>query len=272
MNINVHCNSREEKMFMHNQQMLPIGKVAEILGITRRIIINYEAHGLIKADTRGEFNTGYRYYSMDTLVRIRTIRTYQNLGLSLDEIKGYLDDNTDLAPALERLEALREELDANISRLRKRMNKKQQSKILLTLLPKQPVYCRIESDCSIEARTRILRDVAYTAINRYGADLSHRMYFTQYSLDHPEQVAYCASVPKGATGEFVTEFPEAKALIAYHHGSYEGLSAVRRQLIDYAKENQIKLSGICRHIYLEGPPQHKNPESFITMVALLTEK
>ena len=72
--------------------LLTVGEVAEITGVTRRIIINYEANGLIKPDTRGEFDSGYRYYSMDTLVRIRTIRAYQNLGLSLSEIKDYLDD------------------------------------------------------------------------------------------------------------------------------------------------------------------------------------
>ena len=77
------------------QDLLSVGEIARTMGLTRRIILNYESHGLIHADTRGDSNTGYRYYSMDTLARIRTIRTYQKLGLSLDEIKNYLDDSAD---------------------------------------------------------------------------------------------------------------------------------------------------------------------------------
>jgi len=43
--------------------------------------------------------TGNRYYSIDTFVKIRTIRIFQNLGLSLNEIRGYFDDSVDLPPA-----------------------------------------------------------------------------------------------------------------------------------------------------------------------------
>ena len=39
----------------------------------------------------------------------------------------------------------------------------------------------------------------------------------------------------------------------------------------YAKENNIKLTGTIRHTYLEGPPQHTNPDNFITQVALIIE-
>ena len=41
------------------------------------------------------------------------------------------------------------------------------------------------------------------------------------------------------------------------------------KILTFAKENNITLKGICRTIFLEGPPQHKDPEKFITQVALL---
>ena len=253
------------------QKLLTIGEITQILGLTRRIVLNYEAHGLIKADTRGEFNAGYRYYSMDTLVRIRTIRTYQNLGLSLAEIKSYLNGGMDLIPVLRRMEALREELDLNINHLRERIKQEQQG-ISIKQLPPQTVYSETVRGGSVEMRTKYLRDVAYTAITRYGTDVTKRMYFTESDLEDQELVSYCAIVPDGSKGEGVVEMPPVKALVKYHHGSYEKLPQTREELLAYAAEKGLKLTGRCRCVYLEGPPQHKDPHKFITMVALFTEE
>ncbi len=40
---------------MTEKTLLTIGEVAKILGITRRMIINYEEKGLMTPDDRGEF-------------------------------------------------------------------------------------------------------------------------------------------------------------------------------------------------------------------------
>lgn len=255
----------------NDQPMLTIGEVAKIIGITRRIIINYEDHGLIQSDTRGEFGSGYRYYTMDSLVRIHTIRAFQRLGLSLDEIKQYLDDCADLTPALKRLEMMRDELDRNIERIRERMNPGTQTQISITELPGYTAYCRTMRDVSVEDRTNHLRDTAYIAISSYGTDISKRMYFTEGSLKDPELVTYCAAVPAGTVGDGVVQLPPVKALTKYHHGSYNDLPSAREELIAYAKAKGIRLTGVCRSIFLEGPPQHKDPRNFITMVALLID-
>lgn len=255
-----------------DQPVLTIGEVAKTIGITRRIIINYEDHGLIQADTRGEFDSGYRYYTMDTLVRIHTIRIFQKLGLSLDEIKQYLDDCSDLTPALKRLEMMRDELDINIERIRERLNPGAQMQIRITELSEYTAYCRTLRDTTLEDRTNHLRDTAYMAISSHGTDISKRMYFTECPLNDPELTTYYAAVPAGSVGEGIVQLPQVKALVKYHHGSYRNLFESRDELVAYAKANGIKLTGVCRHIFLEGPPQHKDPRNFITMVALLIEQ
>ena len=253
------------------QKLLTIGQIAKMIGITRRIIINYEDHGLIRADSRGEFNSGYRYYSMDTFVRIRTIRSLQNIGLSLEEIKNYLNDTTDMLPILRRMEALREELDKNIAFLWERMQQGEKSKIHITQLPPHTAYYQTIRSYSIEERTTRLRDVAYAAVNRYGMNAGKRTYFTEVSVQDPELVTYYADIPEGSTGEQVTVLPQVNALIQYHYGSYEGLLSCREKLLAYAREQGIRHSGVFRNIYLEGPPQHKDPSRFITVVALLMD-
>ena len=117
-------------------------------------------------------------------------------------------------------------------------------------------------DASIETRTNNLRSTAYEAINIYGVNLSKRMYFLQYHMDDPDHVTYCATVPDNSIGKNIIELPKSRAIICYHHGSYDKLPAVRERLMEYAKNHNIPLAGTCRHIYLEGPPQHKDPNKF----------
>ena len=250
-----------------NEKMLSVGEVAKSLGITRRIIINYEDKGLILPDIK-EGDVGNRYYTMDTFTRIRTIRVLQNMGLTLDEIRGYYDDSTDLTPMLGRLETLRDELNLNIEKIRERINTRDEPKIHMVTLPEQTIYRRVHRDITVEEKKEHLRDIVLIAVREYGTDTSKRMYFTEISLDAPELVSYCAAVPPGSKGEFIAELPETQAICMYHHGAYETIPAVRERLICYARENNLKLSGKSRHIYLEGPPHHKDVRKYITQVAL----
>ena len=58
--------------------------------------------------------------------------------------------------------------------------------------------------------------------------------------------------------------PELKAISLFHHGAYKDIPNVRKQLIEYAKKHEIKLTGKFRNLYIEGPPQHKDEKKFIT--------
>ena len=86
-----------------DKTLFTIGEAAKALGVTRRMILNYEDHGLIEPDQKIGA-VGNRYYTIDTLTRIRTIRIFQNLGLSLEEIRGYFQNDVDLMTFIGRLE------------------------------------------------------------------------------------------------------------------------------------------------------------------------
>ena len=99
------------------KRLLSIGEAAKALEVTRRMILNYEDKGLILPDQRDGIN-GNRYYTADTVSRIRSIRILQNLGLSLDDIYAYYHGTTDLEPLITRLEDLRDEISRNIEKLK----------------------------------------------------------------------------------------------------------------------------------------------------------
>ena len=220
------------------RDLFSIGEVARALNITRRAILYYEEFGLIRPDVK-DGATGNRYYTIDTFVKLRTIRILQNLGLSLSDVLGYFDGDFALAPQVK----------------------------LIRLLP-QTVYRRVCAAATVTERTTLLRSTALEGMRLYGTDISHRMYLVESPIDRPDQVAFCVAIPPESRGEYVETLPAAPALSLYHHGAYEQLPAVVKQLLTSAREQGLTPAGTIRRIYLEGPPQHKDPAKFITQVLL----
>lgn len=101
-----------------NPNLYQIGEVINIVGegVTRRIILNYEDLGLL-IPAEKDPNSGYRYYSADNVLQIKSIRTLQSFGLSLKECKEYYYDKSNIEKHLHRLMKLRETLDSNIQNL-----------------------------------------------------------------------------------------------------------------------------------------------------------
>lgn len=255
-------------MAQNDNKLMSIGEAAKVLGITRRIILNYEEKGLLPADKK-DGSTGNRYYTVDSVSRMRTIRILQNLGLSLDEIYAYYNGSTDLAPLITRLETLRNELNLNIEKLKERIKTENDFDIRLVTIPAQTIYRQTLWAETVEEKAEHLREIVLNAIRKHGSDTSKRMFFIEYSFEEPNRISYCTAVSPDSNGENIIVLPDVQALSIFYHGSYESIPAVKEQLIAYAKENHMELQGICRHIYLEGPPQHKDPNKFITQVAVL---
>ena len=249
---------------MNDKNLFTIGEIATAVGITRKAILGYEAKGLIKPDKK-DGNTGNRYYTIDTFTRIRTIRVFQNLGLSLDEIREYFSDSSDLEPMIKRLEKLRDELNLTLEKLKERTTGNGDT-IKEIIIEPQTVYRRVYNATSIADKTNLLRNTALEAMRTHGTDTTRRMYFTEYSSNSFKEVSYCVAVPSKSEGEYVEHLPELKAISLFHHGAYEDIPEKIKKLISYAEENNINLSGTFRNLYLEGPPQHKDKSKFITQI------
>lgn len=249
-----------------SKKLFSIGELTRAANITRRILLNYESKGLIKPDVK-EGLTGNRYYTIDTFTQVRTIRMFQKLGLSLDEIKGYFDGTTDLEAMIKRMEAMRDELNSSIEKLYERADKNA-NRILKIRVEPQTVYIKKYHTHSIDERSVLLRETALEAMREYKTDISRRMYFIEYPLNDTDDLTYAVSVSPESEGENIFKLPSFNAIYLSHRGAYEDIPKSREKLVAYAKENDIKTAGVCRHIYVEGPPQHKDPSKFITQIIL----
>lgn len=70
-------------------ERMRIGELAKRAEVSHRTIHYYEEEGLLTPTERA--TSGHRYYDAEALVRLHKIRQLQEIGLSLDEIRGVID-------------------------------------------------------------------------------------------------------------------------------------------------------------------------------------
>lgn len=97
------------------EPLLPIGAVADLLGVATSTLRYYERRGLVVADAR---TGGQRRYAQATVRRLVFIQMLQDAGLSLDEIEGVLDAG-DNASWKEIARRRLTQLDSELARLRR---------------------------------------------------------------------------------------------------------------------------------------------------------
>ena len=170
MNTNVQVriyfikNIRKRNFMVNNdKELFRIGEITKTLGITRRILINYEEHGLLTPAVKNE-NSGFRYYSADNMVHIKLIRTLQNLGLSLAEIKKYFNNTSVLGEQINRLVLLRNQLDQYIAQLRLREYSAKKHEIINVTLPAFTAFCKDFNNANLSTKTVQLRKTYTEAV------------------------------------------------------------------------------------------------------------
>ena len=253
----------------HNEDLFKIGEVSKILGVTRKAILVYEDMGLLTPAVKDE-ESGYRYYSVDNMTQIRSIRSLQALGLSLKEVAAYYYDTENINTYLQHLIELRAQLDRNIQMLQVRSAKHGDMTVHKTTLPQQVCFCRKYSCKNTTEASNNLRETYIAAAHTGKMSMASRM-FTIRMTENPDvlDLMCCIPVDSSFKGPERVEFAETPALCIYYRGPYEGTAAAIRALVEHVKENNIETTGAFRSIYLDGPPSRgKHSEDYITQIAV----
>ena len=109
----------------------------------------------------------------------------------------------------------------------------------------------------------------FTAIRLYGMKSDGRWYSIESAFPGGSPVcSFCVAVPQGSKGEHIETLPAQKALSLFHYGAYEGLPSAAEALLEYAESRGLRTLGILRRVFLEGPPQHRDPSRFVTQLLL----
>lgn len=144
---------------MQNRNLMTISQFAKLVGTTRRTLIFYDQKGIFTPIKT--LDNGYRYYDYSQIYQMNLILGLRELGLSIEEIKDYQDDNSSEA-LNKKLSELREKVSRRIKNLQQVLNmldKKESDNTQLTnvefyvvkecYLPTKEFWCSdFKADCS----------------------------------------------------------------------------------------------------------------------------
>ncbi|MBR4881484.1 MAG: MerR family transcriptional regulator [Clostridia bacterium] len=256
-------------MKKHGDSLFQIGEITKIMGVTRKTLLVFEDMGLLTPAVKDE-ESGFRYYSADNMTQIRSIRSLQQLGLSLKEVRNYYYDTDHIDTYLQNLVDLRAALDRNIQMLQVRAAKQGDMTVRKTTLPRQVCFSRRYECENVSEAANVLRDTYIAAARTGKMSMLGRMFTMRVSQPTEKlDLMCCIPVEDDFEGPERMEFAETHALCIYYRGPYEGIAAAIGALMAYVKENNIETTGPFRSIYMEGPPNRgENSSDYITQVAV----
>ena len=105
---------------MGNKTRLKIGEFSRLMQVTVKTLRHYELKELLIPNEVDEW-TGYRYYSIDQMQKLNSIRHLQRLGFTLEEIRDLYDEESH-DPSVGQLSEKIEETERQLQLLMTRRN------------------------------------------------------------------------------------------------------------------------------------------------------
>ena len=247
---------------MPESGLLSISDFAEFSRTTRDTLLHYDRIGLLSPVQRGENN--YRYYSSSQLAIVNVIRTFQQLGMSLDDIRTLRDYRT---PELANMvfEKQIDEIDTKIKEwvsarkllltLKKAINSVSginEHAITVKFLPAEAI---VLGDLNDYSRDR----TDYDALLSFYRDISQK--YPDIDLNYPVWASYSQERLKQKDWTHPDRFyfynpegydrrPAALYAIGYMRGGYSPNQKLYETLYEYINKNGYE---ICGDAYEEYP-------------------
>jgi DNA-binding transcriptional MerR regulator len=281
--------------------MFQIGEFSRLSRVSVRMLRHYDQLGLL-SPAKTDALTGYRYYSAEQLPRLNRILALRDLGFSLQQIGGLLEEDLPAEQLLGMLKLRRAEIEqqmevetARLARLEARMGDlagkgpaRDYDVIVREVEPQ--LAATLREVAPNDERIQVMFEEVETFAAHAGARADKAPLTIYYDPDYREEeidaevaVPLKRAVP--ASGRIqvreLERIPEAACVV--HTGSYATLSQAYNAVLAWADANGYRLAGPVREVYLrfsaEGlgfdlPPTYlaKESDSFVTELQLPVEK
>lgn len=263
--------------------MLKISEFSKLSHLTIKALRFYEKEGLLKPASIDEWSN-YRFYETSQLETAAKIKSYRQLGLSIEEIKAVFS-GADLKEVLkEKMKTLTKEkqgIEARLSIIKSILEDKEMKyQVTEKVIPEKIVYTaetvlKTYSDSmqwipSVGQECLALNPGLKCAEPPYEfceyPDGEHKE--TDIRIRHSEAV-----VRFGVENEHIKfkTLPQAKVLSIYHKGHYDKIGEAYAFLMKYAEQNGYKAVGLPRECYIDGIWNKESEEDWLTEIQLPVE-
>ncbi|MCQ2276919.1 MAG: MerR family transcriptional regulator [Bacteroidales bacterium] len=269
---------------------LKIGEFSQMMQVTVKTLRHYEQKGLLLPDEVDEW-TGYRYYSIDQMQKLNTIRNLQQLGFSLDEIKEIFEEDSQV-PTIEQLSEKIEETQRQLQKLRTRRerllhwrntrkNISKMEKFSIQSLPEIIVASHREIIPNYEALGPLCVNVIGPEMQRLGCECPPPGYC--FTIEHNQEYSptdidmeYCEQVTAMGADSKVIQFKKIEAvpvaICMKHFGPYERFYESYMELFQYIEDQGYQISGHPRYCYIDGAWNQEDPEKWLSIIQVPVEK
>jgi effector-binding domain-containing protein len=267
-------------------KMLRIGDFSKFGLVSVKTLRYYDEIDLLKPVKVDEL-TGYRYYSADQLASLYKINGLKNLGLSLEEIRLFMDESQNPAQLIELLRIKQKQAREHLREEHNRLKRLEEWLQKCEKEGSMPAYDVVIK--KVEAETvASIREVipGYGAIgNLFGPlyvytskkrlkvtgppiGIYHDPEYREKDADVEAAVPVSGNpLPEGKVK--VSQLPavEQMACLVYK-GPYEEISRGYQAVMSWIENNAYKVVGPCREVYLKGPGRilKGNPVEYITEI------
>ena len=274
---------------MRSKTKLKIGEFSQLMQVTIKTLRHYEQKGLLIPDEVDEW-TGYRYYSIEQMQKLQTIRDLQRLGFSLDEIKD-LYDSYSCTPTIDQLTEKIEETEAQLRQLiarRDRLIDWRNARKQMTTMEKFSIQSLPE--IIVASHREVLPNYAAIGpmcVNKIGPEMQRLGCKCPppgycFTVEHDKEykptdvdIEYCEQVEEMGEDSAIIQFKRLpavpKALCMKHVGPYERFYESFIEAFRYIDEQGYKPIGQHRTCYIDGAWNQEDPEKWLSVIQIPIE-
>ena len=260
--------------------MLKIGDFSKLSHLTIKALRFYEKKGLLIPASVDEWNN-YRFYETSQLETAAKIKSYRQLGLSIEEIQAVFAGMDVKEILQEKLIALTEEkhlIESRLSIINSVMEDNvMKYQVTEKVIPEKIVYM---AEITLKSYSEIMQWIP--SVGQECLDLNPGLKCAEPPYEFCEYLdgEYKETDIRIRHNEAVTAFgkenehirfkvlPEAKVLSIYHKGSYANIGEAYAFLMKYAEKNGYAAEGFARECYIDGIWNKESEEDWLTEIQL----
>ncbi len=261
------------------------GEFAKLWGIKKQTLFHYDETGIFKPAKRDA--NGYRYYNYPQFEVFGVISVLKEMGMSLSEIKEYLDHRSP-AQLIHLFHHQMAKIDDEIEHL-KQIKKMMQSKIQITNLAEQ-IDCNAIEIQELDEEYLILSDkldssddhqffkgltdflktdeIKASSWYAIGTMISQQNILNEA---YTKYTYFYSRVSDNTKAQMIYLKPKGLYVIGYHKGSFETVGSTYKRMLTFMKQNNLKVAGPSYEEFLLDEISVKGYENYITEIRIQVE-
>ena len=260
--------------------MLKIGEFSKLSLTTVKALRFYEKEGLLIPASVDEW-TGYRFYETAQLETAAKIKSYRQLGLSIEEIRSIFSGEDAVRILSEKAESLRKrkaDTEQQLSVIEFILEEKEMKyQVTVKEIPEMIIYSSETVLAKYADAMQWIPSVGAECLElnpdikcaeppyEFCEYLDGEYKETNIRIRHNEAVI--AFGKENQNIQFRT-LPAAKVLSIYHKGAYDDIGEAYAYIMEYAEKNGYEVAGLARESYIDGIWNKESVNDWLTEIQL----